>query len=354
MRDELPLSQYGLSISVYLISIMIAIGGVVLGLGYALNEKKMKEFGKKELLESIINGVIVGSIFVLFTNNGIVTTAINQATLANGTVMKCSGFMANNTAICLAYNYLASPVPYTYKGVERYSVLSTATTTITDLLLLNGILGMIAGVKIDLGIVTFSFSYVISPIINELQYIVKLLGTVDIVAVVQASILDFVAVCVLTVLLPTGIILRTFYPTRKLGGFIMALSIGLYVVLPMSYVLDVNITNSYPTYINQTSISSISASATSLKDSVFGAEAQYNATSNSTNSRGILQSINSGVSFITNGITGIINSLLNSLAYLIVYSFILPIFSLIITGISVRELSVMLGSEAFFGRFNIL
>ncbi len=49
-----------------------------------------------------------------------------------------------------------------------------------------------------------------------------------------------------------------------------------------------------------------------------------------------------------------INWLLNQLAYLIVYAFVLPIFSLIVTGISIRELSRVLGAEAFFGKFNLL
>ena len=36
----LPFGQYGFSIAVYVIGIMIAISGISLGLGYAINDKK--------------------------------------------------------------------------------------------------------------------------------------------------------------------------------------------------------------------------------------------------------------------------------------------------------------------------
>ncbi len=352
----LPLDQYSLNISIYLISIMLAIGGISLGIGYAMNEKRIKEFGRKELFESVINGAIVGGIFLLFTANGPVTTLINQMTLSNGTTLNCYAFISNNTAICLAYDYLASPTPYTFMGMEHQSVLSLTTSAMTGLFALNGVLGLIAGLKINLAIATFSFSYVFAPVISELQYIMKLLGAVAISAVVQASILEFAAVITLSVLLPSGIVLRTFYPTRKVGGFLMAASIGLYVVLPLSYVFNATIANAYSSSLNPINISQISITASDLKNSVFQQSVyqQTNSTLNSSDTGGILGSISSGVAYLTNALSGFINGILRSVAYLIVYSFVLPIFSLIITGISIREISGLLGSEAFFGKFNIL
>ena len=339
---------------------MIAIGGIVLGLGYALNEKRMKEFGRNELFECAVNGAIVGGIFLLFAPHGIVTGIINQATMSNGTALSCDAFMANNTAICLAYDYLASPKQYTFMGSAHSSVLSTATTTISELLLLNGALGLIAGIKINLFIADFSFSYVFSPLISEVQYIIKLLGTVAIAAVVQSSVLEFAAAGVLGVMMPAGIVLRTFYPTRKLGGFLMAASIGLYVVLPMSYVFDATVVNSYSLSINPSgsSIMQVTSGVSNFKDSLLssgslqGNSTSTNSSSGSTGS--VLGWISSGISLITNAVSGLINWLLNELAYLIVYAFVLPLFSLIITGISIREFSRVLGAEAFFGKFNIL
>ncbi len=348
----MPLSSYAFSISVYVIGIMIAIGGIILGIGYAANEKRMKEFGKKELLESVVNGAIVGGIFLLFAPHGAITGLISQATLSGNTTLSCDAFMATNPSMCLAYDYLISPSAYTFMGETHSSVLSTASGTIAELLLLNGVLGIIAGVKLSAVVVSFQFSYVFAPIISELQYIIKMLGTVAISAVVQASVLEVAAIGSLTVLLPAGIVLRTFYPTRKLGGFLMATAIGLYVVLPMSYVLNATLVNEYSASLSPTgtSITQIMGSATSLRDSLLGSQQQLNATDSGVG----FSSINSAIASISGAISGLINWLLNELAYLIVYAFVLPIFSLIITGISIREISGILGAEAHFGKFNIL
>ncbi|MCL5427728.1 MAG: hypothetical protein M1321_00935 [Candidatus Marsarchaeota archaeon] len=354
------LGQYDISIAVYIIGIMIAVGGMILGIGYALNERRLKEFGRNELFESLFNGVIVGSMFLLFAPHGIITSIIAQATMTNGTSLNCDAFMANNTAMCLAYDYLASPEPYTFMGITHTSVLSTATTAISELLLLNGGLGLIAGININAIVAQFSFSYIFSPVISELQYIIKLLGTVAIAAVVQSSVLEFASVGTLAVLLPAGIILRTFYPTRKIGGFLMATSMGLYVVLPMSYVLNAIIINSYSLSMSQpgTSITQITSSVSGFRGSLISNESFMENITNSTKrlerSNGVLGWIGSAISGISGMLSDMVNWLLNVMAYLIVYAFVLPIFSLIITGISIRELSGMLGAEAFFGRFNIL
>ena len=70
--DILPFGAYGFSIAVYVIGIMLAIAGISLGIGYAANKRSLKEFGKEEIYQSVINGVLVGSMLILFSQNGIV------------------------------------------------------------------------------------------------------------------------------------------------------------------------------------------------------------------------------------------------------------------------------------------
>jgi hypothetical protein len=350
----MAIGQYGFTIAVYLISIMVAVAGISLGLGYAFNEKRLKDFGRKELFECVLNGVIVGTLFTLFYTNGPVAILINQLTLTNSTTLSCSAFMSNNTAICLSYDYLVSPLPYTFMGTTHYSVLSSVSETIAELTVLNGILGLIAAIKINLILVSFSPSYVFAPLISQISYIIRILSTIAISAVVQAAVLQFVAIGALTILLPSGIILRTFYPTRKLGGFLMAAAIGLYVVLPLSYVFNATLANSYNSAVNQTSLQQVSLSASNIKDTLLDTAGTNQTSGAGSSYDGLIGSIESTITGFTNYIATLINSLLSQLAYFIVYAFILPVFSLIMTGISIRELAELLGSEAFFGKFDIL
>ncbi len=53
----------------------------------------------------------------------------------------------------------------------------------------------------------------------------------------QFLFLDYVAKNMFAVVLPLGIILRIFPPLRGIGGFLMALAIGFYVVFPLAYLM---------------------------------------------------------------------------------------------------------------------
>lgn len=344
----LPFGDYGFSIATDVIGIMIAISGMALGLGYAINQKSLKEFGKEELYQSIINGALVGGFLVLFANGGIVSNLINSITLSNGTSVTCNSYMANNAALCLSYGYLASPTGYTFMGVQYQSVLTTTTSMLTSLLALNGILGIIAAFKINLVVVTLSFNYVVSPIISEIAYLVKIMSTLSIGALVQASILMFVAASTLTLILPSGLILRAFYPTRKLGGFFIALSIGLYVVLPLSYVFNIMLINSYFS-LNSTNLSQVTLTASGVENTFLST----NLAVNSTKASGVVGALTGAISSLQNSVYQVINGILSWLSSFIVATFILPAFSLIITGISVKEFADILGSEVSFGRFKV-
>ena len=53
----------------------------------------------------------------------------------------------------------------------------------------------------------------------------------------QRAFLAFIAAAMFSTFLPIGLILRSFYFTRKIGGAIIAIAIGLYVIFPLLYVM---------------------------------------------------------------------------------------------------------------------
>ncbi len=91
--------------------------------------------------------------------------------------------------------------------------------------------------------------------------------------------LVFVAAGTLSVILPAGLVLRTFYPTRKLGGFLIAVAIGLYVVLPLSYVFNAMLANSYSVELSSGSTNSAYTMASGMEGEVIS----YKPPSNSLN-----------------------------------------------------------------------
>ena len=77
-------------ISLGLIAIMLAVSGMILGLGYATDDKKLKEFGREELLQSLINGAIVGALLVAFGSGGFFTVLINAISNSQSSTASCS------------------------------------------------------------------------------------------------------------------------------------------------------------------------------------------------------------------------------------------------------------------------
>lgn len=330
-----PFGAYGLNVSVALVGIMLAISGLVLGIGYAINDKRFKEFGRNEIIQSLINGALVGGFLVLFVGGGIVDSVINSVVLSNGTSVSCSSFLQGNSAICFAYNYLVGQSQYYFLGAHHSSVLSSVMDLIVAFVSLYAVLGL--------------FKTFLSPLLAMIQTSVQILSTAAISATVQASVLMFVAASALTVILPLGLVLRSFYPTRVLGSFLIALTIGLYIIFPLTYLVNATIASYYGTASSQSGIATLTSDAESIKSRALGYASQN--LNSTTDAISFLAGVGSQ---IEGWVSGLLNDLFNAVAYFIVSAFVLPAFSLMLTGISVRELSKMLGSETFFGKFNLL
>ncbi len=342
-----PFGPYGFSIAVAVISIMIAVGGIIYGLGYALNEKSLKDFGRNELYQSVFNGAIVGGMLLLFMPNGVVTNLINNLTYGSNTSFSCFSYMTGNSALCFAYNYLAGTGPYTFAGQQHYSLLTIILGLLTLLFALEISLGLLASLQLSAMFVTFSPAALLKPFIAEIQYATELLTTIAMGVAAQAAVLAFIAISALTILLPVGIILRTFYPTRKLGGFIIAVAIGVYVVLPLSYLMNAALLVSYSGTFNSTSLEQVNLYAS-------GFDGNYTILSGTNSTSGILGSMLGLIKSALSALAGALADLFHYIAMLIVEVFILPTFSLIITGISIKEFAEVLGSEAHFGKFRII
>ena len=335
---------YFFEIPVITLSIMISIAGISAGLGYAFKSKRLRDFGAEELTQVIISSIVLGLILAFFYGGGMFQQIMNSSGVPSAPASSCPAQTSSNPAMCLSYNYLVGS-GYTYDGIYHQSIFDSLATLIASLLALSGLLGVIASIKISLIIVSFSFSQLFNPIISEIKYVIGMLSGAEISVLVQGSLMLFSSAATTSILLPVGFILRTTYPTRRIGSFVIALAVSLYVVLPMSYLLDIAIANGYQISYNAhgQSLGGIINESESLKNSLNSAT-----TSNSIVEYGIVGEMESQASSIQSMFSSYINSLLVQLSYFIAYSFILPLFSIVLTGVSIREISSILGSEEHF------
>jgi len=100
----------------------------------------------------------------------------------------------------------------------------------------------ISGLYVQLGGATFGMGFAPFPVYKIISNNAQLLVTLTVPfassLLVQQIGLQLIQASAFTVLLPMGILLRAFGVTRDAGSFLIAVAIGLFVVLPLTYVMD--------------------------------------------------------------------------------------------------------------------
>lgn len=340
---------YGYWLSVTIIGIMISVAGISYGLGYAFSEKKLKDFGRDELYQSLINGVIVGALIAAFSSGGIVTIAINGS-FSGISYPPCASYLSYNSAICFAHDYLAGLTPVTINGNSYQSLLVTSTSALVPLALLYAGLSLISSIKFNALLFSIGFSGMLKPILSQLSYIINAI-TISIISIeVQDALLKFIAATGITVLLPAGIILRTFFLTRRLGGAIMAVAIALFAVFPMSYLLSAELVSSYSAQLSQQSISSMLGEVNATQSRLSSTDIS---SSGNTIGTSLSSELGSMAGALISGVEGLVSQLMGFIAFMVISIFFLPVFSIILTITSARELARILGSEISFHKFDI-
>ncbi len=328
---------------------MISIGGIVLGMGYALNNRRLKDFGFDEIFQSIVNGVILGALILAFSPNGLVANSINGVVSGANVSATCQSFLSYDYAACFAYNYLVGASPISIQGHRYNSLMTDATFLLTPTVLVYAGVAAIGGLNINMLVANVNLSYILSPIISELGFIIRLLVTSMAGIYIQASLLSVATTIAVPLLIPIGIVLRTFYPTRKLGGAVLAIGIGLFAVFPLTYLLDAQITSSYSYSISNPS----NTAPFVIKAEGIGSALVTNSGNNSTTHGGIISTITGYSSSILDSFYQWVGGLVDSVSLLIIQVFFLPVLSIILTVISIRELASVLGSEISLGKFDI-
>jgi hypothetical protein len=334
------------NIAIDLVAIMLAISGIVLGIGFATDDKKLKEFGRAELQQALINGAIVGLLISAFSSSGFITMLINNITSSVQLEATCQGFMSGNYALCFAYNYLVGTSQVSIDGVAYLPLIETAFGTLAGIVSVYVGLGLIGAIKLGSGLIGVSLGGMIDPVLSQLGYVIGALGASIVSIEAQGILLKFVALTAVQILLPVGIILRITYITRRLGGAIMAIAIGLFAVLPLTYVLNAELVAGYTSALNSTTVSTFSLNTSKIADGMMSSASSLNVT-NSTS----VATIFSGA---IDSLESMAKQMLDLIAQIVIQVFFLPVFGLILTAISIRELARVLGSEVSFGRLYMM
>jgi hypothetical protein len=332
MADEF----IGVEIAVIVVTASILFAGLLIGLGRAFSYKRIENFGVEELVQSVVNAAIIGAFAgIIELINAVSSNVVSET---------CGAGDAIAQLICTIKN----------AELSLFSMFG-------ELSQLSQTLGYYQSLSLDFT------SYSIQPFANLSglsDILLSQLLSLEVLLVLlnlNLEILTFIAQNALLLLFPVGLVLRTFFATRKLGGFLISLSLGLYILYP-SFILvfpdpseDLDAAALDMASINNNSIYA-SAPVLDLNDNYAIAGkldlmsgkcfrppfSESETCGNLTSEYGITG--NKTVDF-SGDLTVISQMNAQAISKVTLYSVFAPLFSLLITIVFVKEVGMLLGSE---------
>ncbi|MFH2105648.1 MAG: hypothetical protein ABII22_00160 [Candidatus Micrarchaeota archaeon] len=313
--------EVSLDLALLVVSASIILSGIILGLGRAISNKRLESFGLEELAQSIVNAAIVGAIVLIVGTLTLIGSDISQNECIEGDVI---------TDLSCSFERLSS---------NSFDLLDQDVQALQ-------IIGYYQTLNLDFGSFSIQPFTNLKAVSDTLSSQVQALQISMILIDLNLQILFFVSQNALGLLLSVGLILRVFFATRKMGGFVISVSIALFLVYPSfisifpdpinDVVLAVNTTarfNSNPGYATVPIIDLNNNYAIAQKIDLMSGRNTTNMTE-------------AEVDF-TQDLTQLIDSNSNAISKITLYSILAPLFSLIVTIVFVKELTNILGGEIF-------
>jgi hypothetical protein len=300
-----------LTLAGIVVSLSIIISGLMIGFGKTIGSKRLEHFGEEELVQSAINAALVGAYAAIISIASEVSKGIaeGQTCVAGDAIenLRCvfSTTSADTFTLLTQAINLHQVVSY-YQSIT----LEFATFTIQPMSHLSSIQSILGGQ------------------ILTLQALLTL-------SQLQVQLLAFFAPQLLTFFLPVGLIFRAFFSTRKLGGFLIALSIGIYLFYP-AFILIFPAPQLNATIANLTNMTNNSLYTTvpilDLNDNYAIAGRFDNMTTGD----------------FTGDLTLATQQISASIASLSMFVMLAPLFSILVTVIFIKEVTDIFGGEFFF------
>ncbi|OIO20905.1 hypothetical protein COV61_00250 [Candidatus Micrarchaeota archaeon CG11_big_fil_rev_8_21_14_0_20_47_5] len=230
------LSQYGYLLALALFA-SISLVALLYMIGKFLSDERLEAYAKAELSQIFYSAIIL--LLVVFAATGTDYWVGAIASLDPQSAVLCSPIGPN-----APQNPNLTPCHFALAKNHLDVVFDTAEDMSSKLIWMNSLFLFISEARIglrftiapwgDLGMAPFSG---ISTLTEGINFAVDLLVKIMIVSRFQQNLLDIIQQSVFPIFLIGGFLLRNFFLTRKLGGLLLAMGVGLYFVFPFMYAL---------------------------------------------------------------------------------------------------------------------
>lgn len=347
------------NIAIYTIISMFVVVGIAHLVARVMHNRRLGEWARNEFVEVFISAIIVGGLFTLMNpDTGIIIQAFNSLVPSESVTVPSFGNITVSVpplgiatrgcglagvpdgCLCFAYNYL--------------SLLSREIGgLIGGLLILNFGLDTLSKFAIDLIVVEITPLAGISSIVMVINSAIQSLIFLGVLALMQMMLLVFISKTALTVFLPMGAVLRCFFGTRRVGGALIALSVGGYLIFPLTMAVNAVATQELITSGEMKPLQDLYGSVEGLK--LFGGASFASSADYISGEKWLayLDNIRGAIGALSRVLQEIPATLTSIIAALALQVTLLPVLSVMITVLAIKELAGLFGSEINLSRFEV-
>ncbi|MEM4348421.1 MAG: hypothetical protein QXN37_02525 [Candidatus Anstonellaceae archaeon] len=219
LLQDFQIQTGSFDIAIIAATISILIGGIVFGIGIGFGIKRLRLVGAEEIAQGIISAAMLGGI-------------ISFAAIADASVS--SLVPAQALPVCPPIHAPTSS-PFSFYSCFLYSYANSFSSLAAQLYRCADIAGVAGSIQLKTGEILFEPFFALRSYSQQLAELAAEFSTTAAIAAFELEIALAVRDSALALFLPAGLLLRTFFATRRLGAAVMALSVSAYMVYPLIF-----------------------------------------------------------------------------------------------------------------------
>jgi hypothetical protein len=221
-----------------LISFMLV--GVVYALAKAFEDARFANWAQNHLYQTIGTAIIL---LIYLSASGLLDQVLGPAFCSGSIVYPELGAPPGGARDCSDWTSTQTYVKNYLNGIKAFAVDSSKMV-----LSLSDCAGMSSSLSIGINVDVVSFYWspfgALGSLSNALGMILTAIAAAVVFLQVQISVIEMYP-GLFGVVLPLGIVLRTFPFTRRAGGAMIAIAIGFTIILPLSYLVVKDVGDKY-------------------------------------------------------------------------------------------------------------
>ncbi|MFA6213680.1 MAG: hypothetical protein WC717_00180 [Candidatus Micrarchaeia archaeon] len=218
LLSELQPGSANFDLAITAATISILLGGIIFGVGLGFSVRRLRLVGAEEMGQGIISAAMLGAL-VAFA------------------LLLQSAFSALPMPSPPSCPQIASPqsTPHAYHMCNLAALELSLRELASLLFRASDITGFASSLQLSLGVVSAQPFFALQSLSQQLSGASSLLYISSSLSFLELELSGFIQVSALAVFLPAGLLLRTFFATRKLGAAAMAIAISAYAVYPLLF-----------------------------------------------------------------------------------------------------------------------